>query len=65
MSKVHITVQPIVDTTSDQWIAESESPFTVTVVYGSGDTQQVQSSHDGLVHFVAIDVPLSARVEAE
>jgi len=63
MSNIHVTVQPIIDSTADQWIAESDSPFTVNVIYGPGDIQEVSSLHDGLMHFVSVDVPLTARVE--
>lgn len=63
MSNVQTFWYPIVDSTASQLIAESEQPFSVTVVYGPDDAEQVQSSHDGLVHFVSVDVPATARVE--
>ena len=63
MKNVTTTWYPIVDDTASQLIAESEQPFNVTVTYGVGDTEQVSSLHDGVVHFVAVDVPVGARVE--
>jgi hypothetical protein len=63
MSNVTTTWQPILDSSASQLVAESDSPFSVTVNYGPGDTEQVQSLHDGLVNFVAVDVPTGARVE--
>jgi hypothetical protein len=66
MSTVQVTWFPIVDNTAaSQLIAESEHPFKVTVDYGNSadGVQQVPSEHDGLVNFVAMDVPTTATVE--
>jgi hypothetical protein len=66
MSTIQVTWFPIVDnTTASQLIAESEHPFKVTVDYGNGadGAQQIQSEHDGLTNFVAVDVPTTATVE--
>lgn len=63
IDRVQTTWNPIVDTTASQFIAESGQPFSVTVVHGPDNTEQVQSSHDGLTHFVSIEVPATTRVE--
>ena len=63
MTNVTTTWYPIVDSLASQLIAESEQPFNVTVTYGVGDTEQVSSLHDGVVHFVSVDVPATAKVE--
>jgi hypothetical protein len=64
-TSVETTWYPIVDSTSSQLIAESDQPFRVTVAYGPGDVEQVQSLHDGVMHFVAVDVPATAKVEVQ
>lgn len=63
---IQVTWLPIVDEeNASQLIAESDRPFQVTVDYGNGPdgTQQIQSEHDGLVHFVSVEVPSTAEVE--
>lgn len=65
MRTIQVTWLPILDDTSaSQFIAESESPFEITIKSEAGDTlQQIESQHDGLVNFVSVDVPLDADVE--
>jgi hypothetical protein len=63
--RVQKTWLPIVDTTALQLIVEGEQPFSVIVTYGVGDIQQVQSLYDGLINFVAVDVPVAAMVEVD
>jgi len=64
-NKIQVTWLPIVDDTASQFIAESDHPFNVTVDYGNGPdgVQNISSEHDGLVHFVSVDVPGTAKVE--
>jgi len=57
--------QPIIDSTSQQYIAESERSFTIKVIYGPDDVQDIESMHDGIIHFVTVDVPPVAHVEVE
>lgn len=60
---IQITWLPVLDDADvSQFIAESDQPFRVTV-HNEGDVRQVGSGHDGLVHFVSVDVPLDASVE--
>jgi hypothetical protein len=63
---IQVTWLPIVDEEhASQLIAESDRPFSITIDYGNGPdgAQQVQSEHDGLVHFVSLDIPATAEVE--
>jgi hypothetical protein len=55
---------PVVDSTDTQFIAENDSAFRVTVTNGE-DVHHIQSEHDGLVHFVSVDVPATAKVKVE
>lgn len=64
MSGIQVTWLPVVGSTDTQFIAESDSPFGVVVSQGEC-VQQVGSEHDGLMHFVSIDVPEVARVEVQ
>ena len=61
---IQVTWLPVVDSTDTQFIAESESAFRVTVTNGE-DVHHIQSEHDGLVHFVSVDVQASAKVGVE
>jgi hypothetical protein len=64
MSNIEKTWYPIVgDPLTSQLIAECDQPFSVDVIYSPGDVERVSSLHDGLVNFVAVDVPATARVE--
>lgn len=61
---IQVTWLPIVDDdTASHLIAESDHPFAVTVKHEAGALQQIPSEHDGIVHFVAVDVPETAEVE--
>jgi hypothetical protein len=64
-TSVETTWYPILDSIFSRLVAESEQSLSMTVEYGPGDVEQVQSLHDGLVNFVAVDVPASARVEVK
>jgi hypothetical protein len=65
MRDIQVTWNPIVDDeTASHLIAESDGgSFVVTVKHEAGAVEHVESQHDGLVHFVSVDVPLTARVE--
>lgn len=56
---------PIVGDTASQLVVESDDPFSVVVNYGSGDMEQVEALHDGLMYFVSVDVPATAQVEVQ
>lgn len=65
MRTIQVTWLPVVDGADvSQFIAESESPFGITIKSDTGDVQQqIGSQHDGLVNFVSVDVPLDMSVE--
>ena len=64
--QVRMTWYPFVDEQAAfHLLAESESPFRVAVVCGSGQREQISSFQSGLVHVVSLEVPATAMVEVE
>lgn len=53
---------PVVGTSVSQLVAESEEAFSLVVNYGADDVERLSSLHDGLLYFVAVDVPAGASV---